>query len=258
MKKNIYGVMIIVISILVTSCVNTKRYYYFNDQLPSVQQFDSLKNFAIKRIQSLDRINIIIGSTDPVLTSYLNPFTTQSSQSSQTASNSQNVTGYLVNAEGSIEFPLLGKVPVAGLTSVEASKLIKEKLSYYYKDLFVNVNITSRVYFINGRQGTTIPINNERLTIFEALSQSGSQDAFDYKNKVWLIREDSGQRYFVQLDLNSKKIFESPYYYLHSNDLIYLQPGKYSSLLGPSSPFRSMFAIIGTVTALLVIIKQLL
>ena len=128
MKKNIYGVMIIVISILVTSCVNTKRYYYFNDQLPSVQQFDSLKNFAIKRIQSLDRINIIIGSTDPVLTSYLNPFTTQSSQSSQTASNSQNVTGYLVNAEGSIEFPLLGKVPVAGLTSVEASKLIKEKL----------------------------------------------------------------------------------------------------------------------------------
>lgn len=258
MKKNIYGVIVIVISILVTSCVDTKKFYYFNDQVPSVQQIDSLKKFAIQKIQSLDRINIIIGSTDPVLTSYLNPFTTQSSQSSQSASNSQNVSGYLVNAEGSIEFPLLGKVPVAGLTSVEASKLIKDKLSYYYKDLFVNVNISSKVYFINGRQGTTISMNNERLTIFEALSQSGTQDAFDNKNKVWVVREDSGQRYFVQLDLNSKKIFESPYYYLHSNDLIYLQPGKYSSLLGASSPVRGMFAILGTVTALLVIIKQLL
>lgn len=254
MKKNFYVLIAIIITILFTSCVNTKKFYYFNDQVPSVQQFDSLKSFSIQRIQLMDRINIIISSTDPVLTSYLNPFTSQSTQSTL---NSQNVNGYLINKEGCIEFPLLGKVPLVGLTSVEASKLIKDKLSYYYKDLFVNVNISSRVYFINGRQGTPISMNNERLTIFEALSQSGSQDAFDIKNKVWLVREDSGKRYFVRLDLNSKKIFESPYYYLHSNDLIYLQPGKYSSLLSTTSPFRVTIGLIGSITAVLVILKQL-
>ena len=239
-----------------SSCINTNKLYYFSDQLPSVQQYDSLKQFAIQRIQPMDRIAITIGSTDPALTAYLNPFNTASGQIA-TAQQNSNSNGYLVNAEGSIEFPLLGKVPVSGLTSVEAAKLIKDKLAYYYKDLFVNVNLNTKVYFLNGRQGTAISMNNERLTIFEALTQSGIQDAFDIKNKVWLIREDSGKRYFTQVNLNSKKVFESPYYYLHSNDLIYIQPNKYTTSLAPTSPFRGIVAVLGSIAAIIIAIKSL-
>ena len=239
---------------LLCSCVQTNKLYYFNDQISSVQKLDSLKQFSIQRIQKSDKLSITISSTDPALTSYLNPFNLQMSQNNGTQ---QTSSGYLVNAEGTIEFPLLGKVPVEGLTTIEAATLIKEKLAYYYKDLFVNVNLNGKIYFINGRQGTSIPMYNERLTIFEALTQSGVQDPFDIKNQVWLVREDSGQRYFAKLDLNSKKIFESSYYFLHNNDLIYLKPGKYSSILHPSSPVRGIVTIAGSIAAILIAIKNL-
>jgi polysaccharide export outer membrane protein len=184
----------------------------------------------------------------------LNPFNLQQTQNN---GNQQSNNGYLVNPAGEIEFPLLGKVKVADLTTVQAAELLKEKLNFYYKDLFVNVIINGRVYFMNGRQGSAIPMLSERMTIFEALAQSGLQDPFDVRNKVWLVREDSGKRFFTRLDLNSKKIFESPYYYLHSNDLVYLQPGKYSSILHPSSPVRGFISLAGGLAAILIAIKNL-
>ena len=127
---------------------------------------------------------ITISSTDPNLTAFLNPF-----GSVQNINNGVSATGYLVNSEGAIEFPLLGKVQVKGLTTSEVSTLIKEKLSYYYKDLFVSVNLFGNVYLIVGSTGTTISIKNERLTVFEALSQVSIQDPNDMKNDVWIIRE---------------------------------------------------------------------
>lgn len=244
------------VAMLMTSCLQSRKLYYFNDQTPSVQQLDSLKQFTAPRVQNYDRLMIIISSTDPSLTSYLNPFTSQN----QNINSGGN--GYLVNSEGQIEFPILGKLSVSGLTTVEISNLIKSKLTYFYKDLFVNVSLIGKVYFISGRSGSSIAINNERLTIFEAVAQVNQQlDAYDIKDKMWLVREDSGKRFFVNLDLNSKKIFESPYYYLRNNDLIYLKPGKFSSVNSMSSPFRASVSVLGTIGSLLgfvLLIKNIL
>jgi polysaccharide export outer membrane protein len=82
-------------------------------------------------------------------------------------------------------------------------------------------------------------------------------DGNDRKDRVWLVREDSGQRKFVQLDLNSKKIFESPYFYLQNNDFMYIQPGKYSALLSQSSVLRTIITVAGTVAAVMIAIKTL-
>lgn len=236
------------------SCVNTQKMYFFNDQTPSVQQLDSVKAFAVARIHPHDRLTITVSSADPSLTAYLNPFNLNMSQNGATQ---QLNTGYLVNNDGNIDFPVLGKIQVVGLTPEEAAKLIKEKLTYYYKDLFVNVNLNGRVFFLNGRQGTSIPIYNDRLTIFEAVAQSGVLDGNDLKNQVWVVREDSGQRQFVKLDLNSKKIFESKYYYLQNNDLIYLKPGKFAAMLSQTGILRTVITIAGTVAAVLIAIKTL-
>lgn len=235
-----------------SACLPANKLYYFNDQVQGVQQLDSLSQFTVTRIQKLDRIGIIISSTDPSLTSYLNPYTNIGNSNIV-----QQVSGYLVNAQGAIEFPLLGKVHVEGLTSVEAATLIKEKLAYYYKDLFVNVNIAGKIYVMTGRAGTTIPLSNERLTIFEAISQAGALDPYDLKNDVWLVREDSGQRRFVKLDLNSKKIFESPFYFMRNNDLVYIKPMLYSSLFSQSSPLRLFLTALGAISTILIIITKL-
>ncbi len=236
------------------SCVAPNKLYYFYDKTPGKDTLDTAVQVSIQRIQRNDRLQITVSSTDPALTAYLNPFAVQSTSTSSQTSNS---VGYLVNPSGKVEFPLLGQIQVAGLTTIEAATLIKDKLSFYYKDLFVNVNLRGQVYFMNGRQGIPIPMINERLTIFEALTQSGVQDAWDKKNAVWLVREVNGERTYAQLNLNSKDIFQSPYYYLQNNDLIYMQPGKYSTFLSANSPARNIVTITGAVLAIFFALRNL-
>lgn len=249
-------VAILLLMFVFTSCKTINKMYYFNDQVPSQQQLDSLKQFMVQHIQVYDRIGITISSTDPSLTAYLNPFNVQSIQGGSSSQN-PNVNGYLVNDEGNIEFPLLGKIKAQGLTTTELSKLIKDKLAYYYKDLFVNVNLNGRVYFLNGRQGSAIQMYNERLTIFEAIAQSGIQDAFDRKDQLWLIREDSGKRFYTQLNLNSKKIFESPYYYLHSNDLLYLKQSKSNYFFSVNSPFKGVITVLSALSVIILGLRSI-
>lgn len=244
-----------ILSFIITlhSCVSPSRLYYFHDKLPGRDTLDSISQPYIQKIQRNDRLNITVSSTDPALTAYLNPFNVQSSGTTTQQVN----TGYLVNNAGTIEFPLLGTIKVAGLSTVEAAAAIKDKLSFYYKDLFVNVNLRGQVYFMNGRQGVPISMTNERLTIFEAITQSGVQDAFDKKNDVWLVRDSVGHRTYAKLDLNSKNIFQSPYYYLQNNDLIYMQPGKYSTFLSPNSPARNIISITAAVLAIFIAVRNL-
>lgn len=251
MKSSIQFLSLVLISLFFISCSNTTRLVYFSNQKTGLDTLDSTKRFAIQRVQKSDRLNITISSTDPSLTSFLNPF--------GIISNNTNVNsaGYLVNLEGEIDFPLLGKVMVAGLTTDEVAKLIKEKLSYYYKDLFVNVNLSGKVYVINGTEGTSIPINNERLTILEAMALSGQKSDINPKHDVWVVREDSGRREYGKINLTSKELFSSPYYYLKSNDLIYIRPNPYSWIISQSSPVRLILSLIGSISALIILITKL-
>ena len=248
MNKNSALILSFFLISLFTSCISSKKLNYFDDQIPGTQSLDSTKSFAIQTLKANDRISIVVSSTDPALTAYLNP----------NPSSLNSSGGYLVDANGAVEFPLLGKVPVTGLTTVEAATLLKEKLSYFYKDLYINVTLLGKVTFLTGKGGGNIPIQNERMTIFEAVSQIPNPDPYDQRNDVWLIREDSGKRIYAKLDLNSKKIFESKYYYLKNNDLIYIKPGKFSNTLfnTPSSPVRSIITVIGTLLALILILRK--
>ena len=252
----VFGFLLFII--LLNSCVSPSRLYYFNDKQPGKDTLDTVIQTSVQRIQKNDRLNITVSSTDPALTAYLNPFNITSTTGSAASGSQQANTGYLVNNNGTIEFPLLGTVKVWNLTTAEAAAQIKEKLSFFYKDLFVNVNLRGQVYFMNGRQGTPIPMINERLTILEAISQSGVQDPFDKKNEVWLVRENNeGIRTYAKLNLNSKSIFQSPYFYLQNNDLIYLQPGKFSSFLSPTSPVRSIITTVTAVLAVFIAVRNL-
>lgn len=248
MKNSTALVYSIFLLIFFSSCVSSKKLNYFDDLTPGSKSLDSTKAFNIQKLKANDRLAIVISSTDPALTAYLNP----------NPPSLNSAGGYLVDFEGSIEFPLLGKVPVAGLTTVETATLLKEKLIYYYKDLYINVTLVGKVFFLTGRGGGSVAMQNERMTILEALTQISNPDPFDQKNKVWLIREDSGKRFYTQLDLNSKKIFESQYYYLKNNDLIYIKPGRFSNTWfnTPSSPVRGVITIIATVLALFLTIRN--
>ncbi|MFM7709937.1 MAG: polysaccharide biosynthesis/export family protein [Ferruginibacter sp.] len=252
-KPGFFIVFSVSVILFFNACTHTKDIYLFNNQKPEVQSLDSVASFAVHTIHPNDRLNIIVSSTDPALTAFLNPFNMSMNQNN--ANNPQS--GYLVDPTGSIEFPLIGKVDVNGKTSVQVADIIKQKLTYYYKDLFVNVNINGRIYFLVGNRGSSIPLINERMTILEALSQSGIQDPFDLKKQVWIIREDSGKRVFTQINLNSNRFFQSQYYHLQNNDLIYIKPGKVATWLGQASPVRGAFTILGSIAAIILAIKRI-
>jgi len=251
-KYSLFWPVLLLMMINLCSCGLTKGKILFKDQQVSVQQLDSIKHFSIQRIQKSDRINITVTSTEPSLMAFLNPF-------GNTGGTSNNgLTGYLVDLEGNIEFPLLGKIAVDGLTTKETENILRSKLAFYYKDLFVNVSLVGKVYMMNGNEGSTVNITNERLTIFEAIAQNSSKTETNDNSDVWIIREDSGKRYFSKIDLTSKKIFESPYFFLRSNDFIYIMPNKYNWYVSPTSPVRLTFTLFVSVAGLIILITRLI
>ncbi len=242
-KKKLLLFLFLGLLIGFSSCLSPSKLYFFNDQVPGVQDLEKTKKFNIHLIQPSDRLSINVNSPDPSLTSYLN---------------ANSTGGFLVDVNGAIDFPMLGRVNVQDLTTNEAEMLLKEKLSYYYKDLFINVTYMSKIYFLSGRGGGTIPIVNERLTLLEALTKLPNFDPYNYKvNDVWIIREDSGKRYFAKINFNKKKIFESEYFYLKNNDVLYLKNRYKSTFNGASANVRLVSTLIGSVLAFYITIKNL-
>jgi polysaccharide export outer membrane protein len=135
---------------------------------------------------------------------------------------------YLVAANGNIEMPLIGPVKVAGNTSQVAKYLVKNKLERFLIDPSVRVRIKNFKVTVLGEVKApgiyTIP--NEKVTLIEALGLAGDLTIFGKRVNVLLIREQNGKRIFKRVDLTSRDFFASEFYYLHSNDIIYVEPGK--------------------------------
>lgn len=250
MKKLLPFVLLIVIF---QSCVPANKLYYFHNLKPSVQSIDREKQSSVQKIKQGDRLSINVSVPDAAISSFLNPY-----RNSSNSSNSLQSWGYLVNKDGNIEFPSLGLVNLLGLATAEAAAVLKKKLEFLYKDPFVTVNIEGRVYLLSGKNGSIVPIVNERLTIFEALVQSSIvNDPYDLKDQLWLIREENNERVFVQLDLSDKAIFESPYYYLRNNDLLYLKPGRFANSFSSNSPVRFIITMTSVVTSFFFLISKI-
>ena len=252
-QNNFLVIPYLLLLCFLSSCLSSKRLYYFhNQQDAAIDTIAAQQKLAIPVIQSGDRVSITVSCQDPLQSAFLNPFNSQNSGSGQV-----NVaSGYLVNDKGEIDFPLLGKVKIAGYNSDSAASVLKWSLKKYYKDPYVYVAVSGKVFFLSGKGGNAVPITNERLTIFEGLVQAGFQDAFDRKNKVWLVREEAGLRKYIRLNLNDKSIFQSNYYYLHTNDLVYIEPSKVATFLSNNSPVRNAIAISASVLALVFAITR--
>lgn len=183
-----------------------------------------------KGIQANDLLNIYVESESPEATIQFNQETNKIAVSNGVVMNpgTSAVTGYLVNQDGDIIFPVLGKIHVLGLTHNQLAKLIEGRLKQegHIVDAVVNVKLMNFRVSILGdvaRPGQ-ITAQGERLTIFEALSMVGDLTIYGQRYNVTIIREENGVRTIGELDLSSKEVFDSPYYYLHQNDVVYVEP----------------------------------
>ena len=214
--------------LILASCSDTKDIAYF-ENAPRDTPMEVTGTFS-KGIQTNDLLYIYVESRTPEATVRFNQETNKIAVDAGTVMNpgSSAVSGYLVNNDGDIIFPVLGRMHVLGKTHEQLASEIEQKLvtGGHVLDAVVTVKLMNFTVCVIGevaRPGQ-IQATGERMTIFEALSMVGDLTIFGQRTNVTVIREENGSRMVGELDLTSKSVFESPYYYLHQNDVVYVEP----------------------------------
>jgi polysaccharide export outer membrane protein len=237
MKKNIYQNIFLLFTtiIFLTACVNKKQIAYFQKN-PNQPDTITAAQIYIPRIQSGDILSINIGSLNPAASSLFNPYSTMSVNTetndaasgvvSSSAIAQSNAPGYLIGADGLIDLPLLGSIKLTGLTTSEARDTIKKHLKLFLKEPTVNVRVMNYKISVMGEvaKPSVYVIPNEKITLPEALSMAGDLTIFGKRDNVLIIRDVDGKKEFGRVNLNSREIYNSPYYYLHNNDVVYVEP----------------------------------
>lgn len=229
-----FFVLLLAGSQLLTGCIQTKQLAYFQGttNLP-----DTLTVAAryVPKIQAGDVLSVQVSSLNPEASSFFNPYATLASADRGSMSTTPTPAtplpaqnGFLVDNTGSIELPVLGKVQVAGQTAAQVKDRLRESLKEYLKEPTVNIrNLNFRISVMGEvLRPSLFTIPNEQITLLEALSLSGDATIYGRRDNVLIIREENGKRTFARVDLTRRDLFSSPYYYLHPNDVVYVEPGK--------------------------------
>lgn len=216
--------------LLLSSCSTPTDIAYIS-QVPREVSTDITGEFS-KGIQANDQLYIYVESRSPEATVRFNQETNKIAVDGGVVMNpgSSAVSGYLVNNDGDIVFPVLGKIHVLGKTHTELAAELEQRLvgEGHILDAVVTVKLMNFRVSVLGevQRPGQIQATGERLTIFEALSMVGDLTIYGQRTNIVVIREENGKRVIGEIDLTSQDVFESPYYYLHQNDVVYVEPNK--------------------------------
>lgn len=226
----------------------------FPTNATSIGEVPSLK------IQIDDILNISVRTLDMKAAA---PYNLSITVFNETINNGNNVgiTDYLVDNEGSIDFPGLGRLKVDGLTLIE----LKEKLLQLLDPFLVNPTVIIRFsnfkFTVLGavKSPATYSIQEERLTIFEAIGYAGDLDVFANQENILLIREQNGEREFAYINIKDRNVFQSPYFYLKQNDVLYIEPRPEKTLTQRDQLSRILpwLSVITSVTTLILTLTRL-
>lgn len=253
-KTTTLGIGII---LLLTSCVDTRKATYFVGQgdatLPS--------NLTVPQtvIAKNDLLSITVSSLSSTASTTFNQPNVVFQNTGTNGGGPVQATGYLVDADGNIQFPLLGTIRAEGLTeNALRAQLVK---SLTDKKLLVDPIVTIR--HLNFRvtvlgevaNPTVINVPNEKITLLESLGLAGDITVFGKKENVLVIREEAGQKVVKRINLNTSEIFNSPYYYLRSNDIVYVEPTK-ARIAGASRSLQVLPIVLSALSFLAIIVDR--
>lgn len=216
-----------VLCILVASCSTPKDIVYFQDAR-NMEYYKNVEKYEVY-IHQDDLLAIMVNSQAseaalPFNLPMANYYVGGDSYGQQ------RTLGYLVDSDGYIDFPILGKIHVEGMTRNQVRELIKEKLikDGLLKDPIITVNFLNFKVSVQGEVNSpgSFNITGERITLLEALSMAGDLSIYGRRDRVAVIREANGERTIRYHDLTTTDIFRSPYYYLQQNDIVYVEPNK--------------------------------
>lgn len=208
--KNVKAIALGVALLTLASCVTPRRVNYLQDMTHGSQI--QLEDRFEARIAAYDDLSIVVSSSQPNQ-ELVTPFNVVRDSKG----------GYLVDVDGNIDFPVLGKMHVAGLTRLQLQDTVTARLTRggYLEDPFVIVRFnTFKIFFIGAGGGKVINVPNERCTFLEALALSGGLDNFTPRDRIAVMREVNGKMVMRYLDPRSSDVFNDPFFMLHQNDFI--------------------------------------
>jgi polysaccharide export outer membrane protein len=224
-------VIILVLVSLISGCASSKKIDYFQET-EGPQLNDSITNYE-PIIQFGDILNINVSSLEPDVAIPFNIFESQNNGVARPLP-------YIVNANGNIIFPSIGKFKVSGLTITEITEELNTKLLPFLNDPIINIRLINFKVSVIGevRAPGSYTVLNERINVIEALALAGDLTIYGERSSITLIREQNGKRTFIDIDITDKALFNSPYFYLTQNDIIYVKANKTrvnSSVVGPNT-----------------------
>jgi polysaccharide export outer membrane protein len=227
--------LIILLPLLLASCVTSKKVNLMQEagkhKIPSYADTLSYEDYQVR---VGDRMYIYVYSIDERVSQMFNSSGHGINASQMRQNNmggSYDLYTYLVHEDGTIDYPMVGKVPVRGKTTREIKLLLEKELAGYiassyteYQVVSVEVNIVRRSFSVISDHGSgTFTIQKEKVTIYEALAMAGDKGDFGDRSQVRIIRETEGKTQIKVFDIRSKDIINSEFYYIEPNDVIYIQ-----------------------------------
>lgn len=242
--------------LILNSCVSKKNVLYFQDIESLRGQQDSISYTTL--IRPGDLLTITVSALNPETVLPFNPPLISTATGDGSINGARQIQTYLVDKDGTIEFPVLGTIGLGGKTRQQATTFLKNKLSTYIKGPIINLRILNFTISVLGevQRPGTFTVNDERVTVLEALGLAGDMTIFGEREKVQVIREENGKTQYAVLDFTSVDLINSPFYYLQQNDVVIVPPNsaqiQSSGFNRNTSVFISVAGIIISVISILI------
>ena len=256
-------VFFLVLLLGTSSCVSYRELVNFEDINAQQELVEDIDNALELRIQPRDLLRIQVLGTDPEAIAPFNDVAGGGGGGGLGQANNQNLqllTGYLVDEDGFIDIPLLGRIEAAGQTVESLQFLIRGRLEQYLVDPVVNVRYLNFKVTVLGE--VTVPgvitLPNSRVTILEAIGLAGDLTDYADRNSILVVREQDGRRSFQRLNLQNDDVFTSDYYYLKQNDMIYVEPirARTATVSDPAQRFITYLAPVLSVATLIIALTR--
>lgn len=258
--------LLVYISVTFSSCLSLKKLVFFQD-IPDSTKLSSIKlpTFVPSVIHSGDVLSVEILTVEPAATTPINAgnsFSALSNTAGGGSAGGGGDTGYLVDKDGNIEMPELGKINVNGLTLDQAREVIRKKAEIYLKNPVVLLKSKILKITVLGevQKPGTLTITNEKLTIMDVLGYTGDVTIYGRRDNILLMRLNDDNTYStVRINLLNSDIIRSPYYYLKNNDVLYIAPNQGKAATSDVVLSRNISYItisLSILTTLLVLIKK--
>lgn len=218
-----------ILTLGLSSCNTSKTVLPYFSDIVEIAEGTIPPTDYIPIIQPDDELYISVSAEYPEAAAEYNlPFVNPAMRDAITQQTNPRTPTYIVNEHGDIDFPVLGTLHVAGMTTEELKNKLVADISKNVKDPIVMVRLTNFTIIVAGevRSPKPVKVNRSRITILDALAEAGDLTEYGERSNVLVIREEEGVRKFAHLNLNSSEILTSPYFYLKQNDYVYVAPNK--------------------------------